>query len=390
MKTLRFKAFMRERNLLSMNGEESLLSVSEYYGVKPREEIKDDDEFISRAESLEGYRIVKKGDLVMNYMLAWKGAYGISKYEGIVSPAYAVFYIDETVANLNYIHYKLRTDEFKVLFRSRSKGIIESRLRLYPEIFLSLQASLPPLAIQERIASFLDGETARIDALIEKKKRLVELLEEKRKAEVMNVLTKGLNNSAEVTPSNFSWIGNYPKHWKMFRLRHLVNINTGNKDTENKKDSGNFPFFVRSPIVEKIDSYSYDGEAVLTAGDGVGVGKVFHYINGKFDFHQRVYAFTNFKYVTGKYFYHYLSTFFHYQMTQHSAKSTVDSVRLHFLQNFVLVVPPHNEQIDIVEYMNNLSEKFKNLTSQILLSIKKLEEYRTALITEAVTGQIEI
>ena len=81
----------------------------------------------------------------------------------------------------------------------------------------------------------------------------------------------------------------FSEEWKEKKIGEVAKINTGKKDTQNKVENGKYPFFVRSQIIEKINSYSYDGEAILTAGDGVGVGKVFHYINGKFDYHQRVY-----------------------------------------------------------------------------------------------------
>ena len=96
--------------------------------------------------------------------------------------------------------------------------------------------------------------------------------------------------------------------WQVKNLEELSEVTTGNKDTQNKLDDGEFPFFVRSQTVEKINSYTYDGEAVLTSGDGVGVGKNFHYINGKFDYHQRVYCIFNFKsQVSGKYIFYYFS-----------------------------------------------------------------------------------
>ena len=87
----------------------------------------------------------------------------------------------------------------------------------------------------------------------------------------------------------------FSDEWEEKKLGDICNIKTGKKDTKDKIENGIYPFFVRSQTVEKINSYSYDGEAILTAGDGVGVGKVFHYINGKFDFHQRVYKLSDFK-----------------------------------------------------------------------------------------------
>ena len=99
--------------------------------------------------------------------------------------------------------------------------------------------------------------------------------------------------------------------WEEKKLGELADITTGNKDTQNKVDDGIYPFFVRSQTVEKINSYSYDGEAILTSGDGVGVGKNFHYIQSKFDFHQRVYCIYKFKNkVFGKFIFHYFSSFF--------------------------------------------------------------------------------
>ena len=99
----------------------------------------------------------------------------------------------------------------------------------------------------------------------------------------------------------------YPSDWKEDRVSNVVDISTGCRDTQDNKATGRYPFFVRSPIVERIDVADYDCEAVLTAGDGVGTGKVFHYYNGKFAAHQRVYVMNNFREVDGKYFYYFFS-----------------------------------------------------------------------------------
>ena len=122
--------------------------------------------------------------------------------------------------------------------------------------------------------------------------------------------------------SGITWLGEMPAHWGLCRLKFLASIKTGGRDTENKVDDGKYPFFVRSQTVERIDTYSYDGEAVLTAGDGVGVAKVFHYENGKFDFHQRVYRFSNFRDILGKYFFHYVRNHLKHEVLKLSAKST--------------------------------------------------------------------
>ena len=135
---------------------------------------------------------------------------------------------------------------------------------------------------------------------------------------------------------------------------------------------------------------AFDGEAILTAGDGVGTGKVFHYINGKFDFHQRVYMFYRFRKIIGRYFFYSLRTNLHKVVCRGDAKSTVDSVRLPFLQDFPIVFPCMDEQEKIVLF---LDKKLDQIDDQIRLenkSIELLKEYRTTLISEAVTGKIDV
>src|SRR3989338_984802 len=103
-------------------------------------------------------------------------------------------------------------------------------------------------------------------------------------------------------------VGVIPRDWEVDKIQNLADITTGAKNTQDRIPDGDYPFFVRSQTVERINSYSFDGEAVLTAGDGVGTGKVFHYINGKFDFHQRVYKISNFSdRLDGYFFYLYFS-----------------------------------------------------------------------------------
>ena len=106
-------------------------------------------------------------------------------------------------------------------------------------------------------------------------------------------------------------VGVIPEDWGVDSIVNLATITTGDKNTQDRVDDGAYPFFVRSSTVEHINSYTFDGEAVLTAGDGVGTGKIFHYINGKFDFHQRVYKISNFSArLDGYYFYLYFNNNF--------------------------------------------------------------------------------
>lgn len=192
----------------------------------------------------------------------------------------------------------------------------------------------------------------------------------------------------------------YPKDWKDDKASALVDISTGCRDTQDNKPSGKFPFFVRSPIVERIDVADYDCEAVLTAGDGVGTGKVFHYINGKFAAHQRVYIMNNFRDVDGKYFYYYFSKNFINEVEKYTAKSSVDSVRRAMIADMQFPHPDLPEQKEIVDvlsafdsYIDDLAEliekkkgirdgALENLMSRKTRLVNLSDEWEDALLSD--------
>ena len=222
------------------------------------------------------------------------------------------------------------------------------------------------------------------------KERLISLLEEERQAVIHQAVTKGLDPNVKLKPSGVEWLGDLPEHWDVRRSRSLVSINTGGRDTINRLEDGKYPFFVRSQTVERIDTWSYDGEAVLTAGDGVGVGKVFHYVNGKFDFHQRVYKFSDFTGILGKFFFQYFKSTLQHEVFQGTAKSTVDSLRLPMLQNFPVALPPIYEQLSIVEQVEKATATVDATIDRARRQIELMEEYRTRLIADVVTGKMDI
>ncbi len=163
-------------------------------------------------------------------------------------------------------------------------------------------------------------------------------------------------------------IGLLPNDWDVDEIQNQSDISTGSKNTQDSIPDGAYPFFVRSQTVERINSYSFDGEAVLTAGDGVKTGKVFHYINGKFDFHQRVYKVSNFSdRLDGYFFFLYFSKNFYNRIIQLTAKSSVDSVRRDMIAKMLVPLPPKPEQDIIASYLkdiNNLITELENLIAK--------------------------
>lgn len=182
-------------------------------------------------------------------------------------------------------------------------------------------------------------------------------------------------------------VGVIPEDWSVGKINDLSLITTGNRNTQDKIDDGEYPFFVRSQVIEKINTYSFDGEAVLTAGDGVGTGKVFHYINGKFDFHQRVYKISNFRDdVDGFYFYLYFGSHFYNRIMAMTAKSSVDSVRLEMIANMSIPLPPRPEQLAIAAALSDV-DKLLNTLDRL---IAKKRAIKQAAMQQLLTGQTRL
>ena len=168
--------------------------------------------------------------------------------------------------------------------------------------------------------------------------------------------------------------------WEKKRFKDVCNITTGNKNTQDKSDDGIYPFYVRSQNVERINSWTFDGEAILTAGDGVGVGKVFHYSTGKIGVHQRVYILSDFK-CDGKYLYSYFAGNFYNRVKRMSAKNSVDSVRMEMIADMPISLPSTMEQKKIghllallderIATQNKIIYKLKSLIRGIMVELQK-------------------
>ena len=142
--------------------------------------------------------------------------------------------------------------------------------------------------------------------------------------------------------------------WEQRKAKEICSIGTGKSNTQDQIDDGKYPFYIRSDVPVRSNKYLYDCEAVITIGDG-NIGKVFHYVNGKFDLHQRCYKMTDFKDIWGKYFFYYFSTKFNDRAMKMTAKATVDSVRLEMISEMDIKKPPQiSEQKQIAEFFANL------------------------------------
>jgi len=178
----------------------------------------------------------------------------------------------------------------------------------------------------------------------------------------------------------------FHKKWKTKNLGDLTNIKTGSKDLKDKDSSGSYPFYVRSDNIHKINTYAYDGEAILIPGEG-RVGEIFHYINGKFDYHQRVYMINKFSnIILSKYIYFYLQEFFKRQAIKYSVKATVNSLRLPMFLKMAITYPCIKEQELIVKTLNTLESETK------ILSILQddITSQKRGLMQQLLTGKTRV
>ena len=207
---------------------------------------------------------------------------------------------------------------------------------------------------QTKIASFLSAVDEKISQLTKKN----QLLSQYKQGMMQKLFSQQLRFKADDGREFGEWENSY--------IGNECKITTGNKDTQNKVDDGLYPFFVRSQTVEKINSYSMDCEAILTSGDGVGVGKNYHYINGKFDFHQRVYCLYEFsERLIGRYLYIYFSNYFYDRVKRLSAKNSVDSVRMDMISKMEIKLPCLEEQTKIANFLSAIDQKIEVVAKQI-------------------------
>jgi type I restriction enzyme S subunit len=186
----RAKFIMTETDIRSTTGAEQLLRVSQYTGVTPK--ISDDRTGMRRAESLVGYKFVRSGQLVVNIMIAWNGSLAVTEHDGLVSPAYCVFSMSEHVHPW-YVHHLLRSKFYGARIKQASTGVIESRLRLYPDALGRIELLMPPTEEQVAIAHRISAETSDLDLIISRLEREISLLREYRTRLVADVVTGKLD-----------------------------------------------------------------------------------------------------------------------------------------------------------------------------------------------------
>ncbi|AFM02672.1 restriction endonuclease S subunit [Bernardetia litoralis DSM 6794] len=402
---LRIKYLFKEINERSSDGNEELLSVSQYTGVTKKSDKVQEGSLLTNALTLEGYKKVSQGDLVSNIMLAWNGSLGFSDFNGITSPAYAIYRLNNR-GNKRFFHYLLRTDRYKAEFKRNSSGVIESRLRLYSDDFFRILSLLPPLSEQTAIANFLDQKTQDLDTAISQKQNLIKLLEERKQIIIQDAVTKGINKNVELKESGIEWIGKIPKHWEVKKLKHLTKIFRGKFTHRPRNDErfydGKYPFFQTGDVARankylsnfsqtlnerglKVSTLIPKGTIVITIAANIGDIAILE-IDACFP--DSIVGFEPNKLIRD--YLYYALLIMKQQFINSTTKNTQMNLNIESVGNNKVSYPSFSEQQQIVSHIESESKKIDTAISLQKKQIKKLKEYKSVLIDAAVTGKIQI
>ncbi|MGD9700327.1 restriction endonuclease subunit S [Acinetobacter sp.] len=247
---------------------------------------------------------------------------------------------------------------------------------------------LPTVKEQTAIANALSD----VDALISELEKLIAKKQAIKTATMQQLLTGrtrlpqfALREDGTPKGTKPSELGEIPEDWEVLPLGTLASIKTGSKNNQDKVTDGQFPFFVRSQNIERLNSYSYDCEAILVPGEG-GIGSIFHYINGKFDAHQRVYVIRDFKKCVGKYIYFQMKRSFGSHAVENSVKATVDSLRLPTFLEFKVLLPSEEEQTAIAAILSDMDAEIQALEQRL----GKTRQIKQGMMQELLTGKTRL
>ena len=274
-----------------------------------------------------------------------------------------------TTSSVSYVSYLLSTSFYRKRTLVLARGTTIKHL--YPATFVDYKICLPSTSEQRAIAAALsdvDTLLTKLDQLITKKHNL--------KQATMQQLLTGKKR-----------LPGFSGEWEVKRLGDIAHIKTGSRNNENKVEDGQYPFFVRSEVVERINSYSHDCEAILVPGEG-RIGDIFHYINGRFDVHQRVYAITQLKSdISARFIHFYLSSNFGSWAMQNTVKATVDSLRLPTFLTFEMRLPPTLlEQTAISAVLSDMDAEIAALEQRR----EKIQLLKQGMMQELLTGRTRL
>ncbi len=402
-KTLRLGQYFIERREKVSDKDYIPLSVT-MKGIVPQLEN------AAKSDAGDNRKLVRKGDFVINSRSDRKGSSGISLLDGSVSLISIVI----TPRGLlgAFTHHLLRSYSFQEEFYRFGKGIVADLWSTNYSSMKNIIIPIPSFLEQQKIASFLDHETGKIDKLIKEQEELIDLLQEKRQAVISHAVTKGLDPTVPMKDSGVEWLGKIPKHWEMKPLKYLCSFSGGgtpSKDNLLYWTNGNVPWvspkdmktfwitntqdkITERAINESSTNMIKPGALLIVVRSGIlqrmipiAINKVIVTLN------QDMKALCFNLLMHTEYAANFILGNQKSLLLQWSKQgATVESIEHEYLANSLFPTPPLSEQKAISEFLNKTTEKIDNLISKAKSAIELLKERRTALISAAVTGKIDV
>jgi type I restriction enzyme S subunit len=404
------RAFVDECNQKNTNGSiTEYLSLMAHIGVIRYEDKGDIGN--KKPDDLSKCKIVRKGNLVINSMNYGIGSYGLSDIDGVCSPVYIVLQPKNEAVLERYALRIFEEKEFQSWAQSFGNGILAHRCAIRWDDLKNIKIALPPLFEQTQIARFLDHETARIDALIAEQERLIELLREKRQAVISHAVTKGLDPTAPMKDSGVEWLGEVPEHWKVTRLKFITDrIVDCPHETPVYNPEGDYLVIRTADIDQGVlmpeQMYRLDEEEYLNRirrepllqndivygreGERWGHAALIPTSN-LFALGQRMMQFRAANEACPLFLMFQLNSVSTYRQGEvDTVGATSPHVNISTIRNYQVVMPPLDEQKQISRYLQQISEALDSLIEEAANTSNILQERRSALISAAVTGKIDV
>lgn len=394
----------------SNHPDEPLLSVTIAKGVIRQSDLLSDTSK-KDASNLDKskYKLVLPGEIAYNKMRAWQGAIGVSRYSGIISPAYVVQRPRAEVMP-EYMHYLLRTPGFAKEAERWSYGITSDMWSLRPEHFKMIYVCIPPLSEQSAIVRFLDHVDGRIRRYIRTKQKLIKLLVEQKQVIIHHAVTRGLDPNVLLKPSGVEWLGDVPEHWEVVTLRRVISRAIDGPHYSPVYLDNGIPFLSARNI--KVDRWSLDdvkfiseadylefskrvipkaGDVLYTKGGTTGVARV---VDLPFQFQVWVHvAVLKVKrpMIIPEFLAMSLNSPRCYEQAQLLTRgATNQDLGLNRMKNIFLALPPLADQEDILNYIGEATRANNAAIDRALSKISLIREYRTRLISDVVTGKLDV
>lgn len=406
--------------LISMRVERNradlpLLSVAREKGVFVRSMTDADENHNVIPEDLTNYKVARAGNLVINKMKAWQGSMGIAPCDGIVSPAYFVF--DFRIANHAFGQRLLRSKPYVAHFGQASDGVRVGQWDLSIPGMRQIPVLLPSDDEQTAIVRFLDHANRKIDGFIRAKRKLIGLLNEQKQAIIHRAVTRGLNPDVPLKPSGIPWLGEIPAHWEVRRLRTIVSkieqgvspqasgfLAEGGSWGVLKSGCVNHGVFRQTEHKQLAKGFAIDPTIVVKIGDVLisracgspklvgSVGKV-RALSYKLILSDKTFR-AAFRPIVDSDFMVYAMNGVYYRQQVEQAISGADGMAnnlpLSELRGFVFVIPPLAEAAKTASHLDAELARFNTVVARTEREIALMQEYRTRLTADLVTGKLDV